>query len=778
MSRLTRILVAAGFVVASCLAPLTMSQAGAAESPPRQLSLVVLGDSYSAGNGTGTVGWEPATAVYELFGATLFGYTGYWGGTYNGPQGSYRSPYNYASLYTRWLNQQPGVHASLTNLAWSGETTAGVLAEQVGAVPSQTDLVLMTIGGNDVEFAEIVKQCFAIGFRDAKTCERKIAAAQAGLDQVAARTTAILQALESRLDADAQVVLLGYPYLAAKNSGYALGSLSLLGLGYRAADQLRALQAAASLGQERLVSAWNGSHRLRAVYLNVADGRFGGHEPDPRADGRNAYRWLNEFVETAGYRLTDRGWTLSRPSFDMNNWYHPNLIGHAAYAQALVETIGVPDTADPVVADGGDIDIAFAIDATGSMGGYIAAARQQVATMVEAVRASAASVRFALVSYRDYPQAGGAAGDYPYRLEQAFTTDTAALEAKLAALEAPREAGGDPAESVYAGARATFDLDWRTGARKITIVVGDAGPKDPEPISGDTWEALARVSYRLDPVQVYGVDAGGLATVEFANLVAATGGQIFPVSSPDQLAEAVVTAARTALAKPFAWLQGPFVDKVGATLTLDARGSYALDGDLVSYEWDFDGDGRYDQTTMEPTLNHVFPDLLDAVVGVRVTDQSGRTAVATTPIQLTDDGDTVPAELDNCPTVANHGQTDYDQDGVGDECDDTPGYPTADQEDGHELPAAGPSPEPTEPTVEPSPSEASSQPTASPSGALPAVATSPPPAGGAATSDGLPGSGSQASLAFGLGGLGLAVLGGAALVARPKLAPLWQCRGR
>lgn len=63
---------------------------------------------------------------------------------------------------------------------------------------------------------------------------------------------------------------------------------------------------------------------------------------------------------------------------------------------------------------------------------------------------------------------------------------------------------------------------------------------------------------------------------------------------------------------------------------------------------------------------------------MRVTDIGGLTAVGSTSVLITNDGDSVPAAEDNCPDAGNHGQSDKDGDGVGDGCDDTPGYPTED----------------------------------------------------------------------------------------------------
>ncbi len=130
---------------------------------------------------------------------------------------------------------------------------------------------------------------------------------------------------------------------------------------------------------------------------------------------------------------------------------------------------------------------------------------------------------------------------------------------------------------------------------------------------------------------------------------------------------------------PEAWIQGPYVAQEGSTLSLDARGSYAGDGTITAYEWDLDGDGIFEQTYTEPVIDYTFEDLYDGQIGLRVIQDDGQTDVYTTQVQITDDGDNTPPELDNCPAVNNYSQSDYDGDGVGDACDPDPGYPTEDQ---------------------------------------------------------------------------------------------------
>ena len=652
--RFVRTLISAAMVTVT-LTVLLCSQQAVASVGQQSLSVTLIGDSYSAGNGAGN---------------------------YYGESGSYQSRNNWAHKYIDWLNAQ-GVKTTFTNLAFSGYTTSDVIDKRISLVPQNTDLVMMTVGGNDVDFASIVQQCFVIGVRDANTCEQKVNAASGGVPEMMRNTERIFSLLEAKLGSSAQIVFVSYPLLSL-NVDYTLAQCSNKVLGvctwwksYPAAREVRELGLKATREQQNLVNRWNSSHGLKVTFIADTATAFAGHEPNPSVLDKNNYRWINEFMETEG-RLGSDGRTTSSVSADMNNWYHPNIIGHDKMGQLVINRMGIPSAAKQITATSGDVDIAFVIDTTGSMWDDIDAVKRDVTNIAANIRAQSRTSRFSLVSFKDHASAGGEAGDYPSLVHLGFTSDVARLQEQVNTLSA--SGGGDIPESVYSGAMAALDLSWRPGVRKIMIIIGDAPAKDPEPITGYIWSDVARRAFEIDPVEIYAIDTGSLASQEVTSLVKQTGGEIYRTSSASNIPAVIVSAVTRSLEKPFAWIQGPYIVKVGVPIEIDARGSYSANGEIIKYEWDFDGNGVYDLVTTEPLIRQTFSAELYGTMGLRITDETGQVAIGSTQLVVSDDGDAIPRAVDNCPAVANQNQSDYDGDGIGDDCDSDPGHATEDKE--------------------------------------------------------------------------------------------------
>ncbi|AOG29470.1 PKD domain-containing protein [Cutibacterium avidum] len=282
--------------------------------PPRRLvTMTVLGDSYSTGNGTLVDGY-PA-------------------------DGSYRSPKNYGSVLTGMLNQKStDTTYQLDVKAWSGAQIATGdhnIISQADTMDPHTGVVLMTAGGNDLNFADVVENCFIERVWSAAKCGGSVGAARKKLGATMANTTTLLSHIQKRLadPAHARVVLIGYPYLVPADRD-APGS-DLPSTRVRAAeDEFRARQAAT-------IKAWNTSHVLKVDYAPTTS-LFNTHEPEPFiivTRSRNPHRWINEWLETAGYVYEKNGITLSESSSDQLNYYHPNVIGHEKIANLVHDVL-------------------------------------------------------------------------------------------------------------------------------------------------------------------------------------------------------------------------------------------------------------------------------------------------------------------------------------------------------------------------------------------------------------------------------------------------------
>ena len=283
--------------------------------PRRLVTMTVLGDSYSAGNGTLKDGY-PA-------------------------DGSYRSPKNYGSVLTGMLNQKnTDTTYQLDVKAWSGAQIATGdhnIISQADTMDPHTGVILMTAGGNDLNFADVVENCFIEGVWSAAKCGGSVDAARKKLGATMANTTTLLSHIQKRLadPAHTRVALIGYPYLIPADDDLPLTDVPSTRV--RAAeDEFRTKQAAT-------INKWNQSHKLHVTYAPTTE-LFTTHEPEPVVHNgeQNPYRWINAFGETAGYADSKTGVTVSEDApnifgSDKNNYYHPNITGHikiAALAQS------------------------------------------------------------------------------------------------------------------------------------------------------------------------------------------------------------------------------------------------------------------------------------------------------------------------------------------------------------------------------------------------------------------------------------------------------------
>ena len=79
---------------------------------------------------------------------------------------------------------------------------------------------------------------------------------------------------------------------------------------------------------------------------------------------------------------------------------------------------------------------------------------------------------------------------------------------------------------------------------------------------------------------------------------------------------------------------GGFRVRPNTMLTLSAADSVPGESQIVRFEWDFDGDGRFEEHGPDPQVAHRFAEQPSGAVGVRVIDGEGRADTATTSVTL------------------------------------------------------------------------------------------------------------------------------------------------
>ncbi|HEY7593721.1 MAG TPA: SGNH/GDSL hydrolase family protein [Actinophytocola sp.] len=227
---------------------------------------VALGDSYASGLGAGDYGDSGSCK---------------------------RSANAYPQL---WANSH--APSAFEFVACSGAVTSDVTGGQVGAITPDTELVTISIGGNDAGFADVMTDC-NLGSDD--SCVSRNQEAQAfAQSELPGRLDGVYAEIRNRAP-DARVVVLGYPHIYTLNGDCSVGL----------SETKRA-----AINQSSDVLADVVSARAAAAGFDFVDGRaaFSGHEIcAPGGD-----------------------WWLHSVTFPIDESYHPTASGQAnGYFAAL-----------------------------------------------------------------------------------------------------------------------------------------------------------------------------------------------------------------------------------------------------------------------------------------------------------------------------------------------------------------------------------------------------------------------------------------------------------
>lgn len=161
----------------------------------------------------------------------------------------------------------------------------------------------------------------------------------------------------------------------------------------------------------------------------------------------------------------------------------------------------------------------------------------------------------------------------------------------------------------------------------------------------DDWDLYVYRKSSSGELEQVGNSAGGPPSTQENAVITATTGPIDPgqyvirvqnyaASNPDFTGFAKFSVFVPGNEIPRAVLRAPSTAGPGQQVTLDASGSRDVDGQIVEYDWDLDGNGTMETgTRTSPTVTHAFERGVHHVA-VRVIDNSGARGYANATIDV------------------------------------------------------------------------------------------------------------------------------------------------
>lgn len=229
---------------------------------------VAMGDSYSSGVGTGS---------YTLDSACK------------------RSIYAYPYLFT-----QHHTMGSFNFVACSGAKTTDLIAKQLTYLSAATNLVTMTIGGNDIGFASLIQQCTL------SDCTSALVNTTANLGSTLgpALNTAFHDVRQAA--PNATVIVLGYPRVFSTSTASCLGTLGISSTEEKDANAL----------------------------AEAMDGVIG------NAARNYGFTYESALTPWTGHAVCSTSpWLNGLNLFNTGESYHPNKAGHSAGYLPLVTAV-------------------------------------------------------------------------------------------------------------------------------------------------------------------------------------------------------------------------------------------------------------------------------------------------------------------------------------------------------------------------------------------------------------------------------------------------------
>jgi hypothetical protein len=259
--------------------------------------------------------------------------------------------------------------------------------------------------------------------------------------------------------------------------------------------------------------------------------------------------------------------SVERPSSGVDPASYSNTLTHGQ-SVTITKTVHTPAIPPKV-------DIMFLADTTGSMGPAISNVQTNAVSILNQVRLAQPDTQFGAANYRDF---NCPADPFAYQLNQGITANLTNAQNGINAWTI-----GDGCDIPEAQINALFQVasdpasNFRAGSTRVVVWFGDSNGNDP---SGghslaDAIAALQAAHIEVIAIPVTTDFGNGLDSTGQATAVAfATGGQVLPSATPDQVTAAILTGLSNL---PVTVTPVPTCD-VGLSATYDAPSKTVVSG--------------------------------------------------------------------------------------------------------------------------------------------------------------------------------------------------------
>lgn len=276
---------------------------------------------------------------------------------------------------------------------------------------------------------------------------------------------------------------------------------------------------------------------------------------------------------------------------------------------------------------GNKYDIVFVVDRAKTMAKTMADARKQVDYFLANSLIKEADVRLGIVTVDEYRDNQGIYR--PIVTNQATLGSVSNFKYEWSRFTI-NGGGTDTTSPMLSGiSQASDSLSWRSDAEKHLIVMTDQPMKQTEFFSGKSLGEVVKDTRGKDirinlASSVASSDDIPNHKLMFESLYEPTDGGFF--ATHQFITHLMLNDVFTAINElPIIKTQQQYTGTPGKPVDFNLGDSYSPAGErIMTYDWDFDGNGTYEYTTAYPQMSHIYPEPFTGLAKVRVTTNSGK----------------------------------------------------------------------------------------------------------------------------------------------------------